>query len=130
MDRQQDHKRGDDAIKRWYRYASEQPGFVGSALRLLRERAGISIEEQQRDFGVDDQTFLRLQGMPLPRAKSIPSDANRIAEACQLSNRLAFVRAMVMACNLERDADWEVARDAYQAAFDEEDDLDQYTEEA
>lgn len=130
MKRQQDHKRDDEAIKRWYRYASEQPGFVGLALRLLRERTGISIAEQQRDFGVDDQTFLHLQGMPLPRAQSIPSDANRIAEACQLSNRLAFVRAMVMACNLERDAHSDVLRDAYQAAFDEEDDLDQYPEEA
>ena len=130
MQRQQDHKRGDEAIKRWYRYASEQPGFIGVALRLLRERTGVSIEEQQRDFGADDETFLRLQGMPLPRAQSIPGDAHRIAEACQLANGLAFVKAIVMACNLQRDADWEPATDAYQAAFDEEDDLDQYPEEA
>jgi hypothetical protein len=119
------------AMSRWYRYAARQPGFVGHALRLIREFNGQSDEEQRHEFGANEQSFLHLQGMPLPRAHSFVSDANRIAEECGLADSLAFVRTMILAQNLERPCSSEqpTAQEFYQAAFDDEGDLDQFPEE-
>jgi AraC-like DNA-binding protein len=115
----------------WYKYAARQPGFIGHALRLIRELNGQSEEEQRHEFGADEQSFLRLQGMPLPRAQVLVTDANRIAEECGLTDSLAFVRTMIMAQNLERSraSDQPATREFYQAAFDDENDLDQFPEE-
>ena len=118
------------AVLGWYRYAAQRPGFIGHALRLVRERTGQSDEDQQREFGADDQTFLRLQGMPSPRPQSLVSDANRIAEECGLKDALAFVRAMILAQKLEQSGGQPATKESYLAAFDEEDDLDEFPEEA
>lgn len=116
----------------WYRYAAGQPGFVGHALLLIRTSNGQSDEEQRRELGADEQSFLRLQGMPLPRAHSLVADANRIAEECGLADSLAFVRTMILAQNLERPrlSEQPAAWECYQAAFDDEGDLDDFPEEA
>lgn len=114
----------------WYRYAAQRPGFVGHALRLVRERTSQSEEDQRREFGADEEVFLRLQGMPLPRVRSLVSDSNRIAEECGIGDALAFVRAMILAQNLEQSSEEPVTKESYLAAFDEEDDLDEFPEEA
>jgi hypothetical protein len=126
-----EEKTNNKAVTGWYRYAARQPGFVGHALRLIRKSNGQSDEEQRHELGVDEQTFLHLQGMPLPRAHSLVADANRIAEECGLADSLAFVRTMILAQNLERHCSSEqpAAREFYQAAFDDEGDLDQFPEE-
>ena len=118
-------------VTAWYRYAAKQPGFVGHALRLLRESNGQSDEEQRRELGVDEFSFLRLQGMPLPRDHSLVPDANRIANECGLTDSLAFVRTMILAQNLGRGGSGEqpATLEFYQAAFDDEGDLDQFPEE-
>jgi hypothetical protein len=117
------------AVMGWYRYASQRPGFVGFALRLVRERTGQSKEEQRHEFGTDEQSFLHLQGMPLPRSESLPSDANRIAETCGLSNSMAFIKAMILAQSIERSSLQPVEGEFYMAAFDDTEDLDSYPEE-
>jgi hypothetical protein len=120
----------DDAIvDAWYRYVSEQPGFVGPLLRILRDRQGLTVQQQQDEFGIDSHSFLRLQGMPLPRAGSFAADALVIAEACGLPNPLALVRALTLARNLERSIQQTAAMPVYQAAFDAINDLDRLPEE-
>lgn len=118
------------AVLGWYRYAATRPGFIGHALRLVRERTGQSDEDQRREFGAEEQIFLRLQGMPSPRPQSLVSDANRIAEECGLRDALAFVRAMILAQKLEQSGGGTASKESYLAAFDEEDDLDVFPEEA
>src|ERR1700754_4937292 len=86
---------------KWYKFAAERSGFVGNALRLIREKTGQCIEEQQIEFGANDQGFLRLQGMPLPRTESLASDADRIARECGLTNPFAFVQCMILVKRLE-----------------------------
>jgi hypothetical protein len=114
-----------EILTEWYDYAAKQPGFVGSALGLLRARQSITPQQQQSEFGANDQAFLRMQAMPLPRPQSFAGDAHRIAEACGLANSLAFVQAMILARSLERTESQTDAEVSYRAAFDQEDDLDQ-----
>lgn len=119
----------EEILSAWYEYAANRPGFVGSALNLLRERQEITSQQQQMEFGVSDQMFLRLQAMPLPRSRSVAGDAHRIAEACGLANPIAFVQAMILARSLEDTKAQVDGEQSYQAAFDAEDDLDLSTEE-
>lgn len=128
--KKQDVKDGDEIIARWHRYAARQPGFVGFLLSFIRDRTGQSIEDQRREFGAEKQAFQRLQGMPLPRSQSFSSDAHHIAEECGIANPLAFVRTLVKAQNLERATGMPNVPNSYRAAFDEENDLDEYPEEA
>ena len=126
---QQDVKDDGKIIARWYGYAAQRPGFVGFLLKFIRERMSQSVEEQRHEFGVEEQAFLRLQGMPLPRSQSFSKDAHRIAEECGLTNPFAFVRIMVKAQNLQRTDGEANVLSAYRAAFDEDSDLDKYPEE-
>jgi hypothetical protein len=125
----QDNISNGEILTEWYDYAAKQPGFVGSALGLLRDRQSITPQQQQSGFGANDQAFLRLQAMPLPRPQSFVGDAHRIAEACGLANPLAFVQAMILARSLERTEPKTGAEGSYQAAFDPEDDLDRIPDE-
>ena len=120
----QDNMSDDEILAEWRGYAARQPGFVGSALGLLRDRQSITLQQQQSEFGANDQAFLRMQAMPLPRPQSFAGDAHRIAEACGLTNPLAFVQAMIFARSLEHTEFQTDAEESYQAAFDPDDDLD------
>jgi hypothetical protein len=111
----------EDIMASWYDYTADEPGFVGYWLSLLRERQGVTADEQQNEFGAEARAFLRLQAMPLPRTHSLARDAHRIAESCNLKNPMAFVQAMILARSLERAADNSTVEEFYQAAFDEED---------
>jgi hypothetical protein len=122
---QQTHTSDEEIMKSWYSFAATEPGFVGRILRLLRDREGTTPEEQQNIFGINDQGFRRLEAMPMPRLKSLASDAHRIAEACNLANPFAFVQAMVLASKLEKTQQSKGGEEFYQAAFDPENDLDQ-----
>ena len=119
----------DKILAEWYDYAARQPGFVGIALGLLRDRQSVTLQQQQSEFGANEQAFLRMQAMPLPRPKSFAGDAHRIAEACGLANPLAFVQAMILARSLGRTESPTDIEEFYQAAFDSEDDLDQPPDE-
>lgn len=116
-------------LNKWYRFAANQPGFVGSALALLRGRRGITSQHQQNDFGVGDENFLRLQAMSLPRSQSFANDAHRIAQTCGLANPLAFVQSMMLWRNLEAAEAQTEKEEFYQAAFDEDSELDTPDEE-
>lgn len=116
-----DNTSDEEIMLSWYTHVADEPGFVGYWLGLLRERQGITPAEQQTEFGTDEQVFLRLQAMPLPRSQSLARDAHRIAEICNLSNPLAFVQAILIARNLDQTADNSTVQEFYQAAFDEED---------
>ena len=113
----------------WYDFTSTEPGFVGHLLKLLRDREGSTIEDQQESFGADAVKFRRLQAMPIPRAASLSSDALRIAEACKLGNPFGFVQAVVLASKLQTEVVSNEAEEFYQAAFDPEADLDEIPEE-
>lgn len=125
----------DEILNEWYRYAAKQETFVGSWLRTLREHQKITLEQQQRDFGVTGQEFMRLQGMPLPRPNQFTRDARRIADVCHITNPSAFVQAMLLARGLGRNQDFEanksqlIARNFYQAAYDADEDLDKPSDE-
>lgn len=111
----------------WYSFAAEQPGFVGFALRLLREKKGFSLEDQRKELGADEVTFMRLQAMPLPRETSVVRDSHRIAEVVGLANMFAFVNAMTLFRQIES-ATGQAATSVegvYEAAFDEQSDLDE-----
>lgn len=108
----------------WYAYASDELGFVGSWLNLLRERQSITPDQQQSEFGTDDEAFVQLQAMPLPRSESLAGDAHRIAEVCSLKNPMAFVQAMILANNLMHATGQAPIQEFYQAAFDADEDLD------
>lgn len=115
-----------ERLAAWYSYAATEEGFVGSLLQLLRERTGITLEQQQQKYGAGDAEFIRLQGMPLPRPDRFRSDAQRIAAACSLAFPLAFVHDLVLARNLTLLAGGE---QAYRAAFDAGESLDEPPEE-
>jgi hypothetical protein len=130
-------------LDRWYRFAADQPGFVGGWLRFLRERQHQTSEQQRKDFGVNSDDFVRLQGMLLPRSFQFTRDARRIAEACRLTNPERLVQALLLARSLIRtaaqgltdDTEQEAAgrlwanSEYYQAAFDEDKELDEPPEE-
>ncbi len=121
----------DEIMESWYSFVATEPGFVGGILKLLRDREGTTSEQQQKVFGVNDQGFRRLEAMPMPRPRSLASDARRIAEVCNLANPLAFVQAIILASKLEKTQDRksESAEAFYQAAFDPENDLDHIPDE-
>lgn len=115
----------DDAIMiKWYRYAAEQPGSVDSLLRVLRERTGQTVAEQQAEFGASDEQWPRLRGFRVPRPDAFSSDARHIAEACQLASPFAFVQQLKLAWNLTNAPPASGTTQFYQAAFDARDDLD------
>jgi hypothetical protein len=130
-------------LDRWYRFAADQPGFIGSWLQLLRERQHQTSEQQRKDFGASLESFVRLQGMPLPRAFQFTRDARRIAEVCRLANPDRFVQALLLARSLIRSAAQGSTADTgqeaagrlwtsseyYQAAFDEDKELDEPPED-
>jgi len=121
-------------IHEWYLHVAEQKGFIGTWLRLLRERQQTTPEQQQNDFGVSNQGFIRLQGMPLPRPTQFTKDAQRIAEACKLKNPSALVTALLLARNIEREGSMperaeSASQLAYQAAYDADEELDKPIDE-
>lgn len=122
---QQDNLSDEEMITAWHGYAANQIGFVGDALRLLRDYQGQTLQEQQSEFGVSDKIFLRLQSMLMPRSQLFTNDAQRIAESCGLANPFAFVKAMVLARTLEHARAQPSVKEIYQAAFDAEDGLDE-----
>jgi hypothetical protein len=114
----------EDVLVGWYRHAGRQPGSVGTLLRLLREREGTTIAEQQAAFGADARAFAHLQSMRQPRAHRYAADARRIAVACRVGRPLAVVQALLLARGLAAAAADPPADDcAYQATFDATDDL-------
>src|SRR5436853_259237 len=119
---QQTYVSDDEIMESWYSFVATEPGFVGGILKLLREREGITLEQQQKIFGVNDQGFHRLEAMLRPRPRALASDAHRIAEVCKLTNPLAFVQAIVLASKLEEihNRKNENTEEFYQAAFDPE----------
>ena len=128
MDHQPDIS-DEEIMESWYDFVATEPGFVGGILKRLRDREGTTPEQQQKIFGVNDQGFRRLEAMPMPRPKSLASDAHRIAEACNLANPLAFVQTIVLASKLEKTQNRKGEEEFYQAAFDPESDLDQIPDE-
>ena len=128
---QQTYVSDDEIMESWYSFVATEPGFVGGILKQLRDRDGTTSEQQQKVFGVNDQGFHRLVAMPMPRSRSLASDAHRIAEVCNLANPLAFVQAIVLASKLEKiqNKKSENAEGFYQAAFDPENDLDHVPDE-
>jgi len=128
---QQIHVSDNEIMESWYSFVATAPGFVGGILKLLRDREGTTSEQQQKVFGVNDQGFHRLEAMPMPRPRSLASDAQRIAEVCNLANPLAFVQAIVLASKLKKiqNKQSENAEEFYQAAFDLENDLDHIPDE-
>ena len=126
----------DDALLRhWYQFAASQSGFVGYWLQMLREQQKISSEEQQNNLGASKENFLKLQGMPLPRPTQFTKDARQIAKACHLKDPSAFVQIMLLARSLERNQGKEssnsqtITGQAYQAAYDVDEDLDESSDE-
>jgi hypothetical protein len=119
-----DHTGDEEILASWYAYVADEPGFVGYWLDLLRERQGVTAIEQQIEFGADEPAFRRLQSMPLPQSQALARDAHRIAESCHLKNPMAFVQAMILARSLERTTEHPAIQEYYQAAFDEEEDLE------
>ena len=111
-------------LANWYHFASGKPGFVDSYLQILRDRQGKTLVDQQREFGVSNEGFLRLRGMKLPRLNSFTRDAQRIANTCQVTNSFAFVQALVLARQIIAADNAAPANEGYQAAFDEMPDLD------
>ena len=126
---QQDDLLNNKIIDGWYKYTALRPGFVGYALKIIREHTNKTLEEQKRELGVDEKLFLRLQGMPLPRSNSLSNDAYRIAMDCKLTNPFVFVKVMILANKIEKSNQSFTTNEFYQAAFDEEEDLDNYPSE-
>lgn len=120
-----DNPTNDDAMERWYRYAAEREGSVDSYLRVLRNQLGQNLDQQKNQFGVSDSEFNRLRGFRLPRSTSFVEDAKRIAEVCHLSHPNAFVKAMLVVHKVSQGASAQAAQQAFQAAFDDTDDLDE-----
>lgn len=108
----------------WYQFASAQPGSVETLLKLLRARQGKSLKDQQTEFGASLEQFSRLRAMRLPRSASFTSDALRMAEACQLSEPMRFVHALVLARSFSLGSGQPEAQAGYKAALDDIGDLD------
>src|SRR5438094_8791623 len=86
-------------IANWYRFAADRPDSLDALLSLLRQRKGQTLEQQQDEFGVTDEQYMRLRALRPPRPDLFLADAQRIAEACALTHPLAFVQALVLARN-------------------------------
>ena len=118
-----------ELTERWYRYAAKEAGFVGQALAIVRTYTNQTEEDQRLELGADSSSFIRLQGMPRPRADAVVIDANNIAEECGIGSSLAFVRIMILAHKIENSSLSTMGDTYYEAAFDERDDLDSYPDE-
>lgn len=107
-----------EQMEGWYSFAAEQEGFVGFALKTIRESHNISIENQQQAFGADSEGFSRLQAMPMPRGHKYADDAYRIGEACLLLNPMVFVNTMLLVKGVSSFRTKIATQHYYQAAFD------------
>ena len=125
----QEAKTDADILTAWYEYAAEQPGFVGAELRRLRDRTGTTLQEQQEALGANEEAFLRLQAMPMPRPDQVIRDAQRMAEQCFLKHPSAFVQAMLLTRTLRSSLTQHRDAPVYRAAFDASDELDALPEE-
>jgi hypothetical protein len=120
-----EHSTHPPSLKDWYGYAAEQPWAIDSYLRVVRVHEGKTQEQQRNEFGVSQQEFLRLRGMPLPRTTSFPKDAQRIAEECHVQNPWVFIQTLLLAKQLTASTQSSLDSDQfYEAAFDALDDLD------
>jgi hypothetical protein len=74
-------------LEAWYQYAAGAPGFIGGALRIQREKAFLSAEQQRALIGIQDEEYtalwLRLQAMPNPRPDQFATDLARIVAKVQ-----------------------------------------------
>jgi hypothetical protein len=125
----QKHANGDDApvtvlptdaeiLQKWYKYASQQPGSIGSLLQLLRFRQKKSEEQQQLEFEVNAVDFAKLQSMRVPRPDHFNSDAQRIAAACHVGQVFHFIQTLKLARNLVAQEQTTEEGEVYEAAFD------------
>jgi hypothetical protein len=106
-----------EILQKWYEYAAQQPGSIGSLLQLLRFRQRKSEEQQRLEFEVSAADFAKLQSMRAPRADRFHSDAERIAAVCHVGQVFRFVQTLMLARNLatqKQASEGEV----YEAAFD------------
>jgi hypothetical protein len=118
-------------LQDWYRYAANQPWAVDAYLRLVRIHEFKTREQQQKEFGASLEDFLRLQGMPLPRADALAMDALELAQDCHLQHPKAFVQTMLLAQQLTFSLQPTISIDQYyEAAFDAVEDLDSPFESA
>jgi len=106
-----------EILHKWYEYASQQPGSIGSLLQLLRFRQRKSEEQQRREFEVSVADFTKLQSMRSPRPDHFHSDAQRIARACHVGQVFHFEQTLMLARNLAGHAP-STPGDVYEAAFD------------
>lgn len=114
----------------WYKFVAVQPDSVDALLRLVRDRRGETLRDQQHTFGATDDQFTRLRGFLAPRPERFKSDALAIATACQLTNPFAFVQTLVLARNLSKTPTKEADSNRYyRAAFDALDQLDEWPDE-
>ena len=106
-----------EILHKWYKYASHQPGSIGSLLQLLRFRQRKSEGQQRLEFEVSAADFAKLQSMLAPRPDRFHADAERIAVACHVGQVFHFVQTLMLARNLvaqEQAPEGEI----YEAAFD------------
>lgn len=73
-----------DLLYQWYRFASHQPGFIGTVLREQRAKRFQTEAQQRLQLGIPSDTcepaWTHLQGMPLPRSGvDFENDVIRIA---------------------------------------------------
>ena len=108
----------EEILQTWYRYASQQPGTIGSLLQILRSRQKKSEEQQRVEFEISVVDFAKLQSMPLPRSHRFQYDARRIAAACHVGNAFNFIQALMLARNLAMPVQETEEYETYEAAFD------------
>ncbi len=80
-----------EILSAWYRFAAGQAGFLGPRLQQHREQQGLTVEQQRQLLGIDELNFVRLQGMPWPRAACFEADVRRIAAVCRLAQPAALL---------------------------------------
>lgn len=108
----------EEILQTWYRYASQQPGTIGSLLQILRSRQKKSEEQQRVEFEISVVDFAKLQSMPLPRSNRFQYDARRIAAVCGVGNAFNFIQALMLARNLAMPVQETEEYGTYEAAFD------------
>ncbi len=107
-----------EILQKWYQYAAQQPGSIGSLLQLLRFRQQKSEEQQRFEFGVSAADFAKLQSIGVPRLDRFRVDAPRIAAACHVGQTFHFVQTLMLARNLASQEQTMDESEAYEAAFD------------
>lgn len=118
---------GNAALAGWYGFAATQPGFIGHALTLLREREAKTADEQMRELKVDTQDFLHLQGIRVPRDDHFTEDVFRIAAHCRVGSPADLAHALNLSRQLAiADATGGTSHmsDYYEAAYDADGTLD------